>query len=558
MPAFDPASYASQFKPMRYAIWLNSLWFSSLVLSLASATMGIIVKQWLRRFKSGLYGDSPEVARRRQYRLNNLLKWKVPIIISLIPMLVIIALVLFFAGLVFMLGHIHSLVFAVVTTFIAISLFFILATTILPSLFNTCCYHSPQAVVVTFIWTQSSHKIAILFRFISSVIATIFVAPMRTRRLPEAFSILGRLGLMVAIPFYNLSRNLHETVVSLSLGSKESREHDTVARTATRLDADTAIIAFSTSLNATYLETAQKYVSSWGEYNITSRVNNASLLPENPLLLSDHIILLSGSPQVQTALYGLMNRAMRTGIALCNSECQLKLEMEMCSKAIYENTTYRMTRKTPIISGVHDEFLRLLAVISMGYRINIGASNRAWEALFLVLEEHRSFSQVPDDIRRIGMPFIYCTGKAPIVFITVALAAVKRIFAMKHDPRLLVGPPKRWDTLVESQLKFKLKIKAISEHLEALWKATKPKPISHDHSAGIRAEFSEDEAFIIFREGMQGLRKVLRDLPWEHSVYPIDMFFSRNQYLKLLQTTRRISKSKTRRFSQEIDEAFVA
>ncbi|EIW52754.1 uncharacterized protein TRAVEDRAFT_75837, partial [Trametes versicolor FP-101664 SS1] len=68
------------------AIWLNILWFSGLIISLTSALLGILVKQWLNEFVSlGLSGNSREAARLRQYRLNNLVKWRVGDIVILIP-----------------------------------------------------------------------------------------------------------------------------------------------------------------------------------------------------------------------------------------------------------------------------------------------------------------------------------------------------------------------------------------------------------------------------------------------------------------------------------------
>ncbi|EIW52744.1 uncharacterized protein TRAVEDRAFT_79847, partial [Trametes versicolor FP-101664 SS1] len=70
----------------RSVIWLNILWFSGLITSLTSALLGILVKQWLNEYVSlGLSGTSREAARRRQYRLNNLVKWHVGDIVILIP-----------------------------------------------------------------------------------------------------------------------------------------------------------------------------------------------------------------------------------------------------------------------------------------------------------------------------------------------------------------------------------------------------------------------------------------------------------------------------------------
>ena len=70
-PAFkDLIPSPPPFVAPTYAIWVNTLWFVSLVFSLASATIGIIVKQWIKEYNTGLYGSSREIGRRRQYRLN--------------------------------------------------------------------------------------------------------------------------------------------------------------------------------------------------------------------------------------------------------------------------------------------------------------------------------------------------------------------------------------------------------------------------------------------------------------------------------------------------------
>ncbi|EJF56145.1 hypothetical protein DICSQDRAFT_18144, partial [Dichomitus squalens LYAD-421 SS1] len=68
-----------------WAVWLNSLWFSALICSLASASIGILVKQWLHEYEAGISGTSVEIARLRQYRLNHLAKWRVAEIIAILP-----------------------------------------------------------------------------------------------------------------------------------------------------------------------------------------------------------------------------------------------------------------------------------------------------------------------------------------------------------------------------------------------------------------------------------------------------------------------------------------
>ena len=80
-------------------ITLNTLSFCSLVLSLAAASIGISVKQWLNQY---IVPQSVVPRQRAQiwhYRRRGLLHWRVPDIITIIPLLLQIALVLFLVGL---------------------------------------------------------------------------------------------------------------------------------------------------------------------------------------------------------------------------------------------------------------------------------------------------------------------------------------------------------------------------------------------------------------------------------------------------------------------------
>ncbi|TBU39977.1 hypothetical protein BD309DRAFT_377684, partial [Dichomitus squalens] len=95
------------FVPAATAVWMNTLWFASLICSLASASIALIVKQWLNGLTVGLSGTSRESARLRQYRLNGLLRWRVGAIVFIPSLLLHIALVFFFTGLLILLWTLH-------------------------------------------------------------------------------------------------------------------------------------------------------------------------------------------------------------------------------------------------------------------------------------------------------------------------------------------------------------------------------------------------------------------------------------------------------------------
>ncbi|KAJ8462919.1 hypothetical protein ONZ51_g10591 [Trametes cubensis] len=140
-----------------WAIWLNALWFSGLVLSLSAASVGILVKQWLNEFQSGLSGDSEHVAKLCQYRLNNLKRCHVGSIVNAIPVLLQGALALFLAGLLVLLWNLHRVVAAVTSLFVFVIAVFIVGTTIAPLIAVHCTYLSPQSLVLYALWPYVPH-----------------------------------------------------------------------------------------------------------------------------------------------------------------------------------------------------------------------------------------------------------------------------------------------------------------------------------------------------------------------------------------------------------------
>ncbi|KAI0357154.1 hypothetical protein OH77DRAFT_137307 [Trametes cingulata] len=131
--------------PTPSAIVINALWFSALICSLAAASIGILVRQWLNQYTGGLASVSPDIARVRQFRRDGLKKWKVAEIMMLLPILLQGAVVLFLIGLILFLNQFNKEVTRIAIVLVAILLFFILVTTVLPTFKDDCPYQSPQA-----------------------------------------------------------------------------------------------------------------------------------------------------------------------------------------------------------------------------------------------------------------------------------------------------------------------------------------------------------------------------------------------------------------------------
>ncbi|KAJ7586312.1 hypothetical protein C8J56DRAFT_761525, partial [Mycena floridula] len=80
-------------------IWVNALWIASLSFALGAALISVLVKQWLQHYTAALIGTPRERVVLRHFRFLGLERWKVPLIIGFLPVLLHIALLLFFGGL---------------------------------------------------------------------------------------------------------------------------------------------------------------------------------------------------------------------------------------------------------------------------------------------------------------------------------------------------------------------------------------------------------------------------------------------------------------------------
>lgn len=147
---------------LEYAVKLNTLWFSALILSLASTVIGILAKQWIGEYSNGLTGTSFKAALRRQYRLNNLVKWRVGHIIALIPILLLISLSLFLAGILVLVWQLHPTVARVVSVLIAVVVGSTTAVTLLPLCMTDCAYISPQTRPLLFLWPYAINVLRVV------------------------------------------------------------------------------------------------------------------------------------------------------------------------------------------------------------------------------------------------------------------------------------------------------------------------------------------------------------------------------------------------------------
>lgn len=198
-PSSSSSSSTNILPPVpRWAVWLNALWFSSLILSLSSASIGILVKQWLSENTSDSSGTSRNITRKRKYRLDNLVQWHVEDIIDVIPVLLQSAVALFLAGLLVLLWTLHHGVAALSAVLITILAVFTISTTFLPLFKPRCAYVSPPTRYLYNFWqpkrfaywvcasmTSGRHTMTEVFqaaprRYVSSVDTSAYLSHLRT------------------------------------------------------------------------------------------------------------------------------------------------------------------------------------------------------------------------------------------------------------------------------------------------------------------------------------------------------------------------------------------
>ncbi|KAH9848622.1 hypothetical protein C2E23DRAFT_421970 [Lenzites betulinus] len=155
----------------RWAVWLNGLWFSSLILSLTSASVGIMAKQWLNEYSSGVSGTSRSAVRVRQHRLNNLRAWHVEDVVNTIPVLLQLALAFFLSGLLILLWNYNNDVAAIASALVGVLAVFTLFTTLLPLFSQSCSYLTSHIRMLHSLWqTMAAQARTATGRFVDMMI----------------------------------------------------------------------------------------------------------------------------------------------------------------------------------------------------------------------------------------------------------------------------------------------------------------------------------------------------------------------------------------------------
>ncbi|KAI9512163.1 hypothetical protein F5148DRAFT_52238 [Russula earlei] len=153
-----------QFSPDISIICVNTLWVSSLVLSVTSALFATLLQQWSRRYIQMPYIQSmaSEQARVRSFLFLGTQKYKIRLAVETPQALLNVSVFLFFTGLVVFFFKIHQTVAIVVSISVGLFATAYFTATILPCVDHMCPYRTPISNIWWYPW-HASLALATLF-----------------------------------------------------------------------------------------------------------------------------------------------------------------------------------------------------------------------------------------------------------------------------------------------------------------------------------------------------------------------------------------------------------
>ncbi|KAN0140425.1 hypothetical protein V8E53_001634, partial [Lactarius tabidus] len=145
LPASPPP-----FTPPNYAVWVNALWFLSLVISLTCALLATLLQQWARRY---LKITQPRYSPHRRARLRAFFaegvdKFLLPWAVEALPTMLHLSLFLFFAGLAVFLWNVNLTIFKLVHSWVGLCTALYGCITFIPVFRHDSPYHTPLSLPV--------------------------------------------------------------------------------------------------------------------------------------------------------------------------------------------------------------------------------------------------------------------------------------------------------------------------------------------------------------------------------------------------------------------------
>ena len=149
---YPPFQDFALFSPTTAIIWVNALWFLSLVTSIVSAFYVMLVQQWIRRYTQMIADLSGSQGRVRSSLFLGTQKYRMSHAIGLIPWPLHISVFLFFSGLIIFLFTISHTIATVVAVCVGVFGLTYFGLTIIPTIDDVCPYFTPMSDGWWYLW----------------------------------------------------------------------------------------------------------------------------------------------------------------------------------------------------------------------------------------------------------------------------------------------------------------------------------------------------------------------------------------------------------------------
>ncbi|KAG6816282.1 hypothetical protein H0H93_008219, partial [Arthromyces matolae] len=119
-------------------LWINGLFFTSLTLSVSTALLSVLVKQWIQAYTQIVPGSAKTQTRIRQFRFDGLQKWKLGSIIEGLPLILHSSVAIFLVGLSLYVSQLSPPICAILSSITAMTFIFYLVTSMIPAFYIDC------------------------------------------------------------------------------------------------------------------------------------------------------------------------------------------------------------------------------------------------------------------------------------------------------------------------------------------------------------------------------------------------------------------------------------
>ncbi|KAF8671700.1 hypothetical protein RHS04_08205 [Rhizoctonia solani] len=184
------------FVPSNISIWINALWYSSFSLSIATAFMAMLAKDWCYSFKAKRTGHPYDQAHRRQRKWEMIRRWGMGELIEILPSLMHLSLLLFCVGMYLHLLDLNRIV-AIPVMYIGGSF---IAFYVLTSIIASFVDDFPYTTVVSRITKAVSRITTVVSRITTAISTTPAISGvLKSSRMRTIHNYVSKSGLLYAV-----------------------------------------------------------------------------------------------------------------------------------------------------------------------------------------------------------------------------------------------------------------------------------------------------------------------------------------------------------------------